>query len=221
MGAEGGADGRVDGVGDGRRRRGDRTRERVLRAAVPLATVHGVEGFSFGDVAAASGVRKPTIAALFGSKHDLQLAVVERAQQTLEDRVFAPVRAAPRGVAQLEALGRCWLDHLEDPELVGGCFFAATCVELDSRPGPLHDLIGAAMTRWIDGIARIVADGQARGEIVAHARPDDEALVFFSFGVTANTLIQLGSPADAALRARRNWDVHVDRLRTPSPEDPS
>ncbi|MDY7103793.1 MAG: TetR family transcriptional regulator [Actinomycetota bacterium] len=186
---------------------------------MPLATVLGVEGFSFRDVSEASGVPKPTISALFGSKQELQLAVAEAARRTLDERVFAAVRDAAPGIARLEVLGSAWLDHLNDPELVGGCFFAASAFELDSRPGPLHDLVGEQMAGWIDDIARMIRSAQRADEVADDVDADDEAQVLFSIGVTANSLIQLGSPPDAADRARRSWARHLDRLRPTSPSE--
>jgi transposase-like protein len=69
------------------------------------------------------------------------------------------------------------------------------------------------MARWIDGIARIITDGQQLGNITPTVRPDDEAMLFFSIAVTANTLIQLGAVSDAPTRARRNWSTQTDRIR--------
>lgn len=201
---------------DGRRRRGDRTRERVLAPAVELATVKGLEGFSYGDLADASGVSKASIATLFGDKHGLQEAITARARRTLHERVFAPVLAAPRGLAQLETLGVVWFDYLTDPDLRGGCFFAATLFELDAQPGPTQELVRDDLQRWIAGIEAMVRDGQANGEIRESVDAGDIALELFSVGVVTNAMIQLGvvdSPAD---RARRIWAGHLDRLRVRS-----
>jgi AcrR family transcriptional regulator len=198
---------------DGRRVRGDRTRESVLAPAVGLATVKGLGGFSLGELASASGVSKAGIATLFGSKQELQTAIAGRARAVLEERVFRPVLSAPRGVRRLEVLGKVWLDYLTDPGLEGGCFFAAAIYELDAQPGPLRELVAADVNRWIKGIQAMIEDGQAAGEIDPSAHAADEAFDFFSIGVTANAMIQLGAVGKRAERARRVWRTHVDRLR--------
>ena len=198
---------------DGRRARGDRTRESVLAPAVALATVKGLEGFSLNELAEASGVSKGSIATLFGSKSDLQTAIASRARAVLEERVFTPVFEAPPGLARLERLGEVWLDYLSDPRLEGGCFFAAAFFELNSQPGPLRDMVRADMRRWVKGIEAMVEDGQAAGEIDPSVDPGDEAFEFFSTGVIANAMIQLGVGDRPAERARRVWARHVDRVR--------
>jgi AcrR family transcriptional regulator len=200
-------------MADGRRVRGDRTRESVLAPAVELATVKGLEGFSLGDLAQASGVSKAGIATLFGSKQELQAAIAGRARQILDERVFRPVLSAPPGLARLTTLGKAWLDYLADPDLRGGCFFAAAFYELDAQPGPLRELVRADMSRWIKGIRAMIKDGQAAGELDPSVDAADEAFDFFSIGLTANALIQLGGVDRPAQRARRLWRQHVERLR--------
>lgn len=200
-------------MADGRRERGDRTRETVLAPALRLATVKGLEGFSLGDVAEASGVSKAGIATLFGGKQELQTAIAARARQVLEQRVFRPVFAQPPGLARLEKLGPAWLRYLADPKLKGGCFFAAAFFELDSQPGPLRDMVRDDMRRWIKGIEVMIEDGQSAGEIVSTVDAADEAFDFFSTGVVANAMIQLGVVARPAEQALRVWNRHVDRLR--------
>lgn len=199
---------------DGRRARGDRTRDRVLAPAVPFATVHGLDGVTYGELAKASGVAKATIAALFPTKADLQAAIAARARGVLRERVLFPVAAVEPGLARLEALGRIWLDYLTDPELEGGCFFAAALAELDARPGPLRDELRTELEGWLAGIAAMVRDGQARGEVDPAVDPEDRAFAFFALGITANTAIQLGVEARPAERARRAWAAQIEEIRS-------
>lgn len=201
---------------DGRRARGDRSRETVLAPAVQLATVKGLAGFSLADLAEASGATKAGIATLFGSKQDLQAAIADRARQVLDERVLRPVMAAPPGLARLRTLGTVWLDYLADPGLRGGCFFAAAMFELDAQPGPLRDVVRDDMAGWLRGIQSMIEDGQAAGEIATAVDPADEAFAFFSIGVTANGLIQLGIVDRPAHRARRIWERRLDQLKRPA-----
>ncbi len=202
---------------DGRRVRGDRTRESILLPGVRLATEKGLEGFSLAELAEASGVSKAGISTLFGSKHDLQAAITARARKVLDERVFAPVIAAPPGLARLVTLGSVWLDYLADPNLSGGCFFAAAMFELDAQPGPLREVIRSDMRRWVTAIRSMIEDGQAAGEIITSVDAIDEAFDLFSIGVTANAMIQLGVVDQPADRARRLWSQHIDRLRLTQP----
>lgn len=61
-----------------RRRDGDRTRERILEAALPLFADHGFAGTSTRKVGQAAGVNVATIAYHFQDKAGLYRSVVER-----------------------------------------------------------------------------------------------------------------------------------------------
>ena len=62
---------------------GERTRAAILREAVNLATVDGLEGLSIGNLADKLGMSKSGLYAHFGSKEELQLATVDEAARTV------------------------------------------------------------------------------------------------------------------------------------------
>ena len=66
---------------DGRRRRGNRTRESILQAAADLASVKGLEGLTIGTLAGELGMSKSGLFAHFGSKEELQLATIDAARR--------------------------------------------------------------------------------------------------------------------------------------------
>jgi AcrR family transcriptional regulator len=199
-------------VDDGRKVRGDQTRAKVLAPAIALATVKGLQGFSLSELSETSGVSKAGITTLFGSKQELQTAITTRAREVLQERVFRPVFGAPPGLKRLTTLGASWLSYLGDPKLVGGCFFAAASFELDTQPGALRELIREDMKRWVRGIEAMIIDGQTAGELIGNIDAKDEAVGFFSIGITANTMIQLRIMAQPAARAGRLWTQRVDHL---------
>src|SRR3954449_13154473 len=88
-------------VSTGRKQRadGDRTREAIVRRAVSLATIDGLERLSIGNLAAALDMSKSGIYAHFGSKQDLQLATVAEAERIFRTEVIEPSNAAPTGLA--------------------------------------------------------------------------------------------------------------------------
>src|SRR3954464_13855587 len=83
---------------------GARTREAIIRQAVSLATVDGLEGLSIGNLAHALDMSKSGIYAHFGSKQDLQLATVNHAAMIFESEIVEPALSAAPGVAQLVAV---------------------------------------------------------------------------------------------------------------------
>src|SRR5213083_768922 len=107
----------------GRRQRadGERTREAIVREAVSLATLDGLEGLSIGHLASALDMSKSGVYAHFGSKEELQLATVDEAGRIFRAEVIEPALAAPPGIRQLVALCDAFFDHLQRQTFPGGC----------------------------------------------------------------------------------------------------
>ncbi len=133
---------------DGRRARGDRSRNAVLAVATQLASTDGLTGVSIARLAAETSSSKSGVAALFGSKENLQLAVVDDALRIFMDVVVRPARTKPRGLERLCALVRAWIDYSERRTFRGGCFFLAASAEFASHPGVVRDAITEASDRW-------------------------------------------------------------------------
>ena len=114
---------------------GERTREAILREAVSLATVDGLNGLSIGNLAGGLGMSKSGVYAHFGSKQDLQLATVDEAERVFQTIVIAPALAAEPGIGQLLAVCDAYLDYLARRTFPGGCFFAGAILEMGTRPG--------------------------------------------------------------------------------------
>ena len=162
-------------VQDGRRARGDASRRIVLDRATDLASVEGLDGLTIGRLAEASGSSKSSIATLFRSKEGLQLATVAAAREIFTARIVEPARAQPRGVRRLAALLSNALTYSRDRVFTGGCFFAATAADVDSKSGPVSDAVRAALTDWYGYIEAQLRHAATEGEI---AGDDLEVLAF-------------------------------------------
>lgn len=159
---------------DGRRVRGDASRRIVLESATDLASVDGLDGLTIGRLAEASGSSKSSIATLFRSKEGLQLATVAAARDIFTARIIEPAREEPRGVRRLAVLLRNALIYSRDRVFTGGCFFAATAADVDSKSGPVSDAVRDAMTDWYGYVEAQLRHAAAVGEIEA----DVEVLAF-------------------------------------------
>ena len=79
----------------------------ILQAAARLATVEGLDGLTIGRLAAETGMSKSGLFAHFGSKEELQLATIGRAEEIFEEDVLEPAlawRASPARRGALRAL---------------------------------------------------------------------------------------------------------------------
>lgn len=104
---------------DGRLVRGDQTRRLVLRKAVDIASVDGLEGLSIGRLAKELDASKSGVFAHFGSKEELQLATIRAARRIYADAVVEPALTVEPGLARVWTLSESWLEYSRPARLPG------------------------------------------------------------------------------------------------------
>ncbi|MHA6669608.1 TetR/AcrR family transcriptional regulator [Homoserinimonas sp. A447] len=139
---------------DGRKRRGNASRQAVLDRAVQLASTEGLGGLSIGQLAADLGASKSGVIALFGNKLDLQLATIQAARSVFISTVIEPALRVQRGLPRLWAICELWLDYSDERIFEGGCFFRAVSAENGSKPGPVRDALAVIDEEWLAFIER-------------------------------------------------------------------
>lgn len=178
----------------------------MLQSATDLASVEGLDGLSIGRLAEASGSSKSSIATLFQSKEGLQLATVAAAREIFTARIVEPARVHPCGLHRLAALLHNSLSYSRDRVFSGGCFFAATAADVDSKSGPVSDAVRSALVDWYGYVEAQLRHAVDAGEVEA----DPEVLAFelVALNEEANSrslLLDDARPyaiAAAAMRAR-------------------
>ena len=183
--------------------KGARTRASILDRAVDVASVEGLEGLTIGRLAAELQMSKSGLFAHFGSKQELQLATVGAAAERFAAAVIAPSLELPDGAPRLRAMAERYLDQLQDYS--GGCFFAATSVEYDDRPGPVRDAIAASLDAWTGELER-----QAR--IAGVENPKRFAFELFALVMGANSRYRLSGGDEVFGYAREAIDHLIGEL---------
>ena len=166
---------------------GERTREAIVRQAVSLATLDGLEGLSIGNLAGALDMSKSGIYAHFGSKQELQLATVDEAERIFQAEVIDTALDAPPGLPQLVAVCDAYFDHLARRTFPGGCFFAGAALEMGTRPGPVKERIASFQGRFTALIHGFIVTAVEQRQLPADE--DADALTFELNGIilAANT----------------------------------
>lgn len=184
--------------------KGAATRETILDRAYAIACREGVEGLSIGAVAQAVGMSKSGVFAHFGSREDLQLAVIDAGGQRFAERVFLPALRRPRGLARLRAIVAGWFDWVRDNH--HGCLILGAVSEYDARPGPQRERVVALLERWRSETARAVSIAIDAGEL----RPGTDArqLAFEIFGIALalHQDTRLFDPGEARARAESAFE---------------
>jgi AcrR family transcriptional regulator len=155
--------------------KGRQTRAAILEAALRLASQVGLEGLSIGLLAEATRMSKSGVFAHFGSREELQIAVVREYGARFKEEMFDPAMREPRGLPRLQSLFDRWVRRVS-VEIDSGCIYISGAVEFDDRPGPVRDALAEMVRAWHAALARAIRMAIEEG----HLRPDtDPAQILF------------------------------------------
>lgn len=202
--ARGGPKGRQlpAGSAKGQQHKGQQTKAAILDAALGLASHMGLEGLSIGALAEVTQMSKSGVFAHFGSREELQIAVIRQYHARFEEEVFFPAMDEARGLPRLQALFERWVRRVS-VELDSGCIYISGAVEFDDRPGPVRDALAEMVRAWHAALARAIRMAMDMGHL--RAETDPEQMLFEIHGLI------LALHHDA--RFLRNPGV-LDRART-------
>jgi AcrR family transcriptional regulator len=188
-----------------RRRRsdGERSRNAILRGATELATLEGLEGLSIAGLADHIGMSKSGLYAHFGSKEELQLATIEKAQEIFDREVARPALEQPEGLPRVLGMSDAYLSYLERRVFPGGCFFAAAGAEFATRKGRVREKLQDLAADGMRALSETIRDAQARGEIDADLDADQLAFEIDALLHGANAGFLLSGDREPLERARR------------------
>ena len=156
--------------GGARSRKGDLTRAAILDNALGIARRDGIEGLTIGGLAEQMRMSKSGVFAHFGSREELQLAVIDEYGRRFVDEVLRPAVKKPRGLPRLRALLDNWLRVIAR-EVEQGCLMISGSVEYDDRPGPLRDAMVTMIGAWNAELTRAIEAARDAG----HLRADVDA----------------------------------------------
>ncbi len=195
-----------------RPRKGEMTRAAIVERALEIAARDGLEGLTIGVLADRMQMSKSGVFAHFGSREELQLAVLKEYVRRFVDDVLRPAVRKPRGLPRLEAILDRWIAFLAR-EIDLGCIMIAGAIEYDDRPGPQRDAMVKIITGWKAELLKAIRQSVQEG----HLRRDTDAtqMVFEAYGLVLamHQDARLLRSADSARRARAGVRRMLDDAR--------
>ncbi|KKW67207.1 TetR family transcriptional regulator [Lampropedia cohaerens] len=143
--------------------KGLQTRQAILDAALRLVAQVGLEGLSIGALAEVAGMSKSGVFAHFGSREDLQIAVIGHYHQSFERDVFLPALRLPRGLPRLQHMVTRWMQRILS-DLDSGIFISGA-VDFDDRPGPVREALQHSVRTWMAALQRAAEMAQQEGHL--------------------------------------------------------
>jgi AcrR family transcriptional regulator len=187
--------------------KGAATRELILEHAYQLARHDGLEGLSIGALALGVGMSKSGVFAHFGSREELQLALLDAVSTRFIEFIKLPALKQPRGLRRLRTMIERWVEWGRIHQ--SGCVLLSAAVEYDGRAdGALRERVLQQQSGWRGELARAVSLTMQVGELRADTDPEQLAFEIYA--------LMLGLHHDAGLfgfdeASRRTWKA-LDRL---------
>jgi AcrR family transcriptional regulator len=187
--------------------KGVATRELILSRAYELAQEGGLEGLSIGTVAISAGMSKSGVFAHFGSREQLQLALLESVRARFVEFIRTPALREPRGLPRLRKLAERWCEWSRVHH--SGCVLLSASVEYDGRhDGAIREYVLKLQSAWRDELKRAIALAVQERHLKADTDTTQLAFEIYS--------LMLGLHHDAGLfgydGARRRTELALDRL---------
>lgn len=192
--------------------KGATTRQAILRAGVDAAYRVGLGGLTIGALAAATGMSKSGLYAHFGSKEDLQLAVLAQAADEFAETVVIPALRRPRGEPRLRALFENWLQS-GNQRSPGGCLFVKASAELDEQAGPVRDQLARDHRALYETVARVVRTCVEEGYLRTDTDPEQLAVDLAGVMLAFYHWHRLLDDPRAELRARTAFERLLAQAR--------
>ena len=179
--------------------KGVATRGAIVDQAIAMVRREGLESLSIGNVAQAVAMSKSGVFAHFGSREDLQLAVLDAVAEDFVQAVLQPAFRQPRGLRRLRAVLSGWMEWAQR----AGCPMISAAVEYDDRPGPIHDHVVDMQGRWRKALARTVELAIEAGELRSDTDPAQVAFELFGIVLVLHHDARLFGATDAIAHATR------------------
>lgn len=159
-------------------RRGEQTRQEIIRKAAPVFNQRGYDGAALSDLMRATGLQKGGIYRHFESKEQLAAEAFDYAwTETLNARIH-DLNSIPNSVDRLKRLVVNFVDRRGI--IPGGCPLLNTAVDNDDGNSVLRERARKALRGWRNYLVGIIRSGMKAREIRPNVDADKLAAIIIS-----------------------------------------
>jgi len=145
-------------------RKGEQTRQEIIRKAAPIFNQKGYSGSALSDLMRATGLEKGGIYRHFESKQQLAGEAFEHAWKMAMDARFEGTQEIPNTVDRLKRIVRNFRDRRAGL-VPGGCPLLNTAIDSDDGNPRLRAKARRALTWLLDHLQSIAEEGRKRSEV--------------------------------------------------------
>jgi TetR/AcrR family transcriptional regulator, transcriptional repressor for nem operon len=145
-------------------RKGEQTRQELIRKAAPIFNQKGCDGAALSDLMRATGSEKGGIYRHFCSQQELAGDAFVHAWKIAMDTRFEGTEQIPNTIDRLKQFVRHFRDR-RTGLVPGACPLLNTAIDCGDGNPTLRAKARRALSSWLDRMQSIAEDGQRRGEI--------------------------------------------------------
>jgi TetR/AcrR family transcriptional regulator, transcriptional repressor for nem operon len=145
-------------------RKGEQTRQEIIRKAAPIFNQRGYDGAALSDLMRATGLEKGGIYRHFDSKQQLAAEAFDYAWKLAIDARFEGTQDIPNTVDRLKRFVRNFRDRRAGL-VPGGCPLLNAAIDSDDAHPRLRKKARRALDYWLDRLQSITEEGKQRGEV--------------------------------------------------------
>src|SRR5262249_20455509 len=146
-------------------RKGEQTRQEIIRKAAPIFNQKGYDGAALSDLMRATGLEKGGIYRHFDGKEQLAAEAFDYAWKVALDARFEGTQEISNTVDRLKQI--VWNFRDQRAGLVpGGCPLLNAAIDPDDGNTKMRAKALAALRSWLRRLQSVIEEGKRRGEIL-------------------------------------------------------
>src|ERR1700722_17650527 len=145
-------------------RKGEQTRQEIIRKAAPIFNQRGYDGAALSDLMRATGLEKGGIYRHFESKQQLAEEAFDYSWKLAIDARFEGTQEIANAVDRLKLFVRNFRDRRAGL-VPGGCPLLNTAIDADDGRPELRRKARRALDSWRDRLQTTAEEGKQRGEV--------------------------------------------------------
>src|SRR5216684_2820111 len=190
-------------------RKGEQTRQGIIREAAPIFNQHGYEGAALSDLMQATGLEKGGIYRHFESKQQLAAEAFDYDWNLAIDTRFEGTQEISNTVDRLKQIVLNFRDRRAGL-VPGGCPLLNTAIDSDDGNPQLRAKARQALSSWLDRLQSVAEEGKQRGEVRSNVDSAKLATLIASTLEGSHMVSRLQRKADPLDLACRHLEEHLE-----------
>jgi TetR/AcrR family transcriptional regulator, transcriptional repressor for nem operon len=189
-------------------RKGEQTRQEIIRKAAPIFNQRGYDGAALSDLMTATGLEKGGIYRHFESKEQLAAEAFDYAwRETLNSRTHDLEKAGD----SVDRLKQLVANFVERRGIIpGGCPLLNTAIDADDGNAVLRERVRNALREWKAYLVSMVAAGIEAREVQENVDPEKLATLLISTLEGAIMLCRLERSDEPLRVAQKYLNAHLE-----------